>query len=244
MSDNPKNFFSISVGGQVTPSGRREHLARESVEKLDSDAAATKDLSELTGAQQGEIFSVRKDEADGRVLAGDVLRDGTVTSQTTGPLRSKKERELSACRLLVAHLNRLGADWSSPVHVGGDRDDGFDCVATVGDQTLRMDVTQITRDQAVWERLALTQGTDSSRPIDQAVQEIYAAIEAKICRSQRGIVLVLDATDLAGHGLPRVLRALKAGYAEWLGTLEFEAIWVVGPSDHLIFQLTGSKAAA
>ena len=107
--------------------------------------------------------------------------------------------------------------------------------------TLKAQVIKALIEQPYWRSLATDGGVVDIRSVVDAAKDLEDAITKKADQTavaQRGDhTLVLDATRVGAHGMQAVVSEFKAGHGSWASALGFQAVWIVGLSSNLTFQL-------
>jgi hypothetical protein len=84
-------------------------------------------------------------------------------------------------------------------------------------------------DQDIWGILARQDAVNRSDTVDAVANRILEAINKKRTRSDRRIILALDATDSPTPALRRVVEAFRSAHGREAAEIGFEQIWIVGP---------------
>ena len=221
--------FDLSDAGGVCPK-----CGVINVEINDEAVAFGQDhFSALTTLSDGVETGFSESERDGIETEATVHEDGTISIRVTGRSPQGESDTLQACRLLINGLNDAGESWSPPKPGLGAVDaESFD--TRDSNRHLRMQVVHAITDSSFWRGLSHSgEATFTGNPAEVAGM-IKDAILLKAnhfgnAPAQRNITLVIDATRLPGLAFSTVASAFQAAHAAWLGTLGFEAIWVVGP---------------
>jgi hypothetical protein len=201
----------------------------------------------MLGKRDGKTFTFGESRRlGGRAASADRSNDGSFSFSVSGSSPQGEEQSLNACRLLVKRLNSLGATWGEPSLI--EMAD-VDCQAVDTDDReniLQVQVVQAVTDSRLWQRLN-TQGSaqESAKDASALAEQIEAAIkhkEAKIPANARSdLTLALDATLVPAFAFDHVIEEFRSVYGTWADSLDFAAIWLVGPLDDLVQQLDNSR---
>jgi hypothetical protein len=146
---------------------------------------------------------------------------------------------LQVCRSLRAALQDEGEVWGPFSPAPTSRDD-VDAIAenSAGD-VLRVQVIQV--EQVAWEPLGRHGHATLQRTVEELTAAIQAAAESKLRKypdAQRGnLLLALDAIRSPAYVHDAVVDAFLADHRDWIASLGFRAVWLVGPTAALTRQL-------
>ncbi len=198
----------------------------------------------MLGKRKGKPFSFRESRRlDGKAASADRCDDGSFSYTVSGPSPQGEEQSLSACRLLVKKLNSQGATWGEPslVEVADVDCQAFDI--TDHKNRLQVQIVQAITDHRLWQRLN-AQGSIQVCAMDSKAlaNQIEVAIkhkDAKIPANARSdLVLLLDATLIPALSFDHVIEEFRSQCGTWVDSLGFAAIWLAGPLDDLVQQLS------
>jgi hypothetical protein len=198
---------------------------------------------EALKSQEQAAVGIRVANSHGTSLAADLANDGTnVSYEIKGRSRQNEEGVEDVCKILVQRLNAQGSALCVPTAPPkSDPEEGIDCVAYDGTRKLQIQVTRAERERSLWQRLASKGVAEDVLAVPDAAAALRAAIEYKARKApirQRGeIVLVLDATETAGHALDAVVVAFKNEHGVRARALGYKEVWLVGPNPRLTFRL-------
>jgi|HubBroStandDraft_5_1064220.scaffolds.fasta_scaffold325192_1 hypothetical protein len=195
--------------------------------------------SSLVAHKPGPQEAVRVTDDDGRSIAMDVS-EGQIALSLRANKRPNETSDLEVCRILVTRLNRDGGRWEGLVHLkSSNRDEaGVDCRADDGDSILNIQVTRASGDPAIWSNVNVLVPIERVRSDSAYAEELRDAIVRKETKPKQGIILALDSIETP-HIASSVIGLFETNYGEWVRSLGFRAIWVVGPSPELTFRLDG-----
>ena len=168
--------------------------------------------------------------------------EGALLYRVTGKSPQGEEDTLSACRILVAVLNKAGGNWDSPT-IG---DGVVDCQAVDRQskgKKLRVQIVRANVDKDFWRALNRYGKVEGNETPEALVEQIKLAIDAKANdlkipkMSRQGLLLALDATRLPALSFDAVAEAFRSRWGPWTHTLGFDSVWLVGPSESLTWQL-------
>lgn len=232
-----------NLGGEVSPS--RRLVAAKVVPNLalgDTQTISLHDkiVAELANAA-GELVGLRIADDRAHSVAADLRDDDTIFLHISGPPSHHEAGALRASQSLVAHLNANGASWGDVVDVSEDPEKkDVDTEATDrSDALLRMQVVRADVSMALWRNLSSGQVTLELK-VSEFADRVLGAIDKKRLRADPNVVLILDAGLVASHALDRVVNLVRAkmtGLPELAG---FQSVWLVGPTDRLVWRLDGT----
>lgn len=210
------NRLSVVLIGSLTPSGQTI------VRKISEDGTE----------------ATRVADSQGRSTSADLNVDRLIKFSIQGTPPRGEAGNLEPCKILIERLNQDGEHWGQPENRNGE-EDGIDCIAKDGQHHLRMQVTRVAG-QHIWHKLGSSKSVTGDSSIEHMTSDLCKAIEKKenLSYGQRSrIVLVLDAIDSPGHTYPLVVKSFRQKYCFEIQKLNFEAIWVVGPTSEMTTQL-------
>jgi hypothetical protein len=181
-----------------------------------------------------------EESREGGTSTADQSEEGALSYRLTGNSPQGEEDTPSACRILVATLNKAGGDWDEPT-----KGDGVvDCEAVdrqCNKQKLRVQIVRANVDPDFWRTLSRDGKIEGNDTPEALVEQIKFAIDAKDKKipkvSRRGLLLALDATRLPALSFDAVTEAFRSRWGPWAHTLGFDSVWLVGPSESLTWQL-------
>jgi hypothetical protein len=147
--------------------------------------------------------------------------------------------------VLIEALNSYGERWSPP-KIRTGREDGVDAVAGwVDDPARELRIQVTTPERGAWALLAKINAAERSESdATGAVEGIKAALEGKMrFAGLSEIVLALDATDSPRYALERIVQAFRAAYGEWVRSIGYDAVWLVGPVTTMVHRLDASAGS-
>jgi hypothetical protein len=149
-----------------------------------------------------------------------------------------EEDVLQVCRALRAALVLQGEIWG-PFSRAPSQDDVDAVARDDAGAELRVQVTQVERD--AWKTLARTRQATSQRSAKELAADIRIAVESKAKKhapAQRSkLLLALDAIRAPGHVHEPVPATFLADHGQWAASLDYQAIWLVGPTAELTRRL-------
>jgi hypothetical protein len=102
---------------------------------------------------------------------------------------------------------------------------------------------QVTRlgDRGIWKELNREGKVNKLLTIDEASKEVFSLINKKAQKTspydRPTIMLALDATEPITYALPPMIQEVCKEYGKQIKELGFEAVWVVGPIEGLVFRI-------
>jgi hypothetical protein len=185
------------------------------------------------------VVGFSESERQGVTTSSDQQQDGRVSLLLSGLSPQGEDDSLQVCRILIQAMNRAGASWSQPV-MSMERD--ADCEATDSLTAVRLEI-QVVRaieDPTLWK--ALNEHGAIQRTIEPAdfVPLVRNAITKKLkypVAQRARLILALDANRLPAVTTYDVLTQIRIELKDWLPSIGFREIWLVGPLDDLTFRL-------
>jgi hypothetical protein len=208
----------------------RRYAPRESIDvAVRAGEGNLRAIETNRATRRGEVTSIAEMLAD------------RVEYEIRGKPAQKEEGVAEILGRLTRYLSRGGKGWKWSVRAVSARDekgvDG-DIVPPAGEPI----EVQVTRPVPSTDYLArVARGDDAKVSMDTAAVagHVIAAIQAKDLLSGRAdTVLALDAVSLTHLVLPEVVERVKSAP----GVIGFKAVFLVGPSDELVFRLAGGDA--
>ncbi|WP_257387133.1 hypothetical protein [Tahibacter caeni] len=208
------------------------------VDLLTSTARAS---DHVTGTEirEGKIVGFSESVRDGRATVVDRKADGSLTYIFSGPTPTNETGTEEACGLLVQWWSRGGQQWTlvavdpMPLHT--------DAVAESADGArVNIQVVRAMTANDFWHE-ADHEGQVSRQHSCSDLAELIRGSIAKKTRipneHRPGIVLVLNALDTSALAFPDVVHAFKAAHGEWVRSLGFAEVWVIGQASGGILRL-------
>ena len=185
------------------------------------------------------VVGFSESERGGITTSSDQQPDGRVSLVVSGLSPQGEEDSLPACRILIQAMNQAGASWSQPVE---SIEPDADCEATdsLTAVRLKIQVVRAIEDPILWK--ALNQQGAIERMIEPAdfVSLVRTAITKKLkypVAQRARLILALDANRLPAMTTYDVLTKIRTELKDWLPSIGFQEIWLVGPLADLTFRL-------
>lgn len=183
---------------------------------------------------------IRISSSDATVIESSLSPSGIVRFRVRGCSFQGEDGTDVAARNLVERLNQFGANWNNPNRPQG-AEDGSDFMATDRDTLLRIQVTRAYAESTFWRDLAFAHDVEREFAVTEAAEQLWRVVSAKAARlapaTRVSLVLALDATQICVLASLGVMIAYKQQYALDTRNLGFQAVWVVGPTEKLTWQL-------
>ena len=206
------------------------------------------DYMSAIATMDGRSVSFRESERQGRVASADENDDGSLSYILTGTTPQGEEDTVLTCRILIQAMNAAGATWGEPTE---PKMTGIaDCISVNKNnnkETLEIQVVRAVADKKIWAKLAkdgriCEQNVDKNDLIEMIKDSInIKASEKKIPFKMRSkLVLALDATRVPVLVLDIVSQHCKNILGNWISSLGFQSVWLVGPKAELTWQLDDS----
>jgi hypothetical protein len=201
-----------------------------------SDAVSLSDSMMAARASGSQIDAVRL-ATDARSVAADLLGDGSVESSIQGQSPRGEEDTRRVCEILIERLNQDGKRWvlSEPPKEK-TREEGIDCTARDGQETLKIQVTRIGT-QEFWKTLGDMGRVSIPTTAGLCADALRVAIEHKAVVASRHTLLALNAINTPQHAFVSVIESFRLRHGSWAAGVGFQEIWVVGPIPDLTARL-------
>ena len=236
-------------GLEELPSGVRSPCpncgsTRRTIKANVKDGFRASDHISMLGKRKGKVFFFCESRRlDGRAASADRGDEGSFSYSVSGTSPQGEEQSLNACNLLVKKLNSQGASWGEPslVEIADVDCQAFD--TTNPDNVLQVQVVRVVTDSRLWQSLN-TQGSFqvSAMDLSALTQQIETAIKHKAARipanARSDLLLLLDATLVPVFAFDDVIEEFCAKYRSLLDSLGFIGIWLVGPLNDLVQELS------
>ena len=189
--------------------------------------------------QGGTEEAIRVEDDEGRSVAGDIAQTGKLTLSLKANPRPGEMGNPEVCRILVARLNRDGAQWGN---CDCQANQDVDCrTSDANGNVLKMQITRAVGDGNIWREIGKAGKATRNQTANEAVKELRMAIDKKRIKlppaQREDLVLALDAIETPTHGMAQVVHSFRNRHGAWARELGFKAIWVVGPNETLAFRL-------
>ena len=165
---------------------------------------------------------------------------GPGTSHQTFDGRPPRNEEdvLDVCGVLRAALNASGETWGAFTEQNGLVND-VDAVA-VNDAGQRLQVQVVRVEQAAWRDLGRTGHADGATSADELASAVLRAVEKKLIYpsvQRQELLLALDAVRAPSYVLTQVVDHVMINHCRQIADYGFMAVWLVGPTAALTYQL-------
>ena len=103
--------------------------------------------------------------------------------------------------------------------------------------TQDVQITRSIHDKRIWQDVNLSGTATFAQSAHDATGQLRAAIDKKKEMGRQELILVLDATETPGQVMTQVVENFRRAHSTWTRSLGFKAVWLVGPTAELTFQL-------
>ena len=186
------------------------------------------------------IVGFAESERQGITTSSDQQPDGKVSLRLSGYSPQGEEDSFNASRILTEAMNRMGASWSEPT-AGVELADYVAIDLRQPSLTLEIQVVRAIEDPIFWKSLNKTGEVQRVKPPIDLVPMVRAAVAKKVIRygpaERARLVLALDANRLPDLTLDDVVNHIRTELKDWLASLGFLEIWLVGPMWDLTYRL-------
>jgi hypothetical protein len=181
------------------------------------------------------IIGYRFQDSEGKSVAADST-PSALTFSIAGASRQNEQGVRNVCTILMRKLNHEGAHWQSCIdltkNTSGDPE--VDCELSDGHNILKIQVTRAHTPPSFWKTLWRYQRSSDALTPEFAAEILKEAISAKARRctksQRRRLVIALDATETPSHTFNPVIHCFAERYTNWIGSLGYCSIWLVGPN--------------
>ena len=225
--------FLKKLEGEVRPTGQLTAVRRSSrqakpLQARVDDAMSESDSVVVARASGSDIDAVRL-AGDVRSAAADLSEGGSLSLSIQGQSPHGEEDTQHVCEILIERLNHGGSRWilSGPSKVR-PREEGIDCKACDGQETLRIQVTRIGTKE-FWKTLGDQGRVESLSTADASADAIRAAIGHKAIIAGHDLLLALNAINTPQYAFFPVVESFRRRHGSWAAGVGFQEIWVVGP---------------
>lgn len=192
--------------------------------------------------QDETIIGYRYQDSKGKSVTADIT-PSELTLSIAGTSRQNEQGVRNVCSVLMRRLNHEGAHWQSCIdltkHSPGDPE--VDCELSDGHNILKIQVTRAHTPPSFWKTLGRYHKSSDALTPEATAEILKASISAKARRcpkSQRSrLVIALDATETPSHTFDPVIRCFTEKYGNWVSSLGYCSIWLVGPNITLTTRL-------
>lgn len=179
--------------------------------------------------------AIRVTDSQGWTAFADASIPDRAVSATQGVPSLNEDLTLESARLLVAHLNSLGANWGDVKQLPGGP---ADCEARDGKEVLLIQVTRAETEGSFWKTVSRT-GHVETPPADPPAwaDALWKSVERKRTRAHEDVVLAVNAIRTPVYILGAVVTDFRRRYAESARAVGFRELWIVGPSSEYVYRL-------
>ena len=186
------------------------------------------------------IVGFAESERQGITTSADQQPDGRVSLHLSGYSPQGEEDSLNASRIVIEAMNRMGASWSEPT--AGSEPADYEAVDLLQPSlTLEIQVVRAIEDPILWKSLNKIGELERVKPPIDLVPMVHAAVKKKVLKygpaERARLVLALDANRLPDLTLDDAVNHIRAELKDWLASLGFREIWLVGPIWDLTYRL-------
>lgn len=194
-----------------------------------------------TVVRDGKVVGFSESVRDGRATVVDRAADGTLDYAFSGPTPTNETGTRDTCIRLVQRWTQDGQPWvlvdvePLPLHT--------DAVAENPEGLrVRFQVVRAMTETEFWHEADRQGRVARQHTVDGLVEQIRRSIEkkTKIPEGERsGLVLVLDALNTSALAFPDVVEAFRTQQGDWVRSLGFAQVWIVGQASGSTLRLDG-----
>ena len=186
-----------------------------------------------------KTIGFRESDSNDRNISSDVEQNGSVVSSIQLKIKQGEGNVPTVGRILAERLSDAKTKWQLLTDASLPID--IDCRLTNDNDFLDIQVTRADSRTNIYKSIQ-TQGKFSeTSQIDQLSIILKEAIESKAARipiaQRRSQVIALDATDTPNLSLDPIVESFRHTYGDWLRSLSFYSVWIVGPNANLTNRL-------
>lgn len=177
---------------------------------------------------------------DGRAAQASLGADG-ITHGFAGKTPKNETGTMETCGYLIEAMNQGGTMWNRPTPSEEVDTDAICTRSDGGTEVLRIQVVRAQADPTFWKTAHVNDGTVVNTTAVELVNELQVPIKLKadkIPRERRlRLVLALSAIHTPGYVVGNVAEEFQKAHGEWVASLGFQEIWLVGPGAQLTHRL-------
>lgn len=233
--DNKNTIQNVETSGQL---GMSKNLQAVHIRNYDEIVPMSENM-QVSKIRKEKTIGFRETDSKGRIISSDLNQNGSVISSMQLKIRSGEGNVPIVGRILAERLSnektkwQLSTDASLPIDI--------DCRLTNENDFIDIQVTRADARRNIYKSVQTQGRYIETSQISQLSTIIKEAIESKAARipeAQRiSQVLALDATDTPNLSLDPIIESFRQAYGEWLRSLSFYAVWIVGPNANLTSRL-------
>ena len=191
----------------------------------------------------GQEESVRIASGLDKMIWADVDSSGEVSFSIEGKSPPGESGTYLVCSILIEKINdECEASWGDLVDLSASeehREEGVDCRACDGENTLDIQVTRV--ETRIWKELAELGKVSGKSWVEAIADEILRVIEKKSkpipAHERAKLVLALNALETPGIAFRQVVSTFHSKYGPKAKSLGYKSIWLVGRTTSLTSQL-------
>lgn len=219
----------------------RLHVVLHKFSEDPASTAVAGDHAVATVTRGNRLTAITESEGRGRTAFAGVADDGLIDMTMLGPpVTGEKDTRAVARTLLSVAINEPTIRWEAPTDeepLSSRRRVDVECrpVDPLTTPLLSLQVVRAPVDSAHYHALWKTRAHRAKLNGSECAQLVRNAIERKVGKiereARRDITLVINVREAPGLLLAPAIDAFHAEHIEWLETLGFAAVWLVGLAD-------------
>ena len=183
--------------------------------------------------------AIRVVDGQRQSVTADLTSYGEACYEVAGRSRQNEEGVLEICQILARRLRHDNGKVGEPRRATGP-ERGVDCEIPTPEEILQVQITRPASPD-FWQSLNCNATAKRSISSADAADDLLALVEAKARKTSPSdraqILLALDATETAVHAMPSVVQTVQERRGSDISRQGFKAVWIVGPSDDLVFRI-------
>lgn len=235
-----KRRKEVQTDGFLSFSRSLEAMHKRPIERSREDRISESTL--VVTRQDETIISYRFQDSRGTSVAADCA-PSELTFSIVGASRQNEQGVGNVCSILMRKLNHEGAHWErcTDLTENSSGDPEVDCELSDGHNTLKIQVTRAHTPPSFWKTLGRYHKSSDTLTAQAAAEVLKTSISAKATRCSKPqrskLVIALDATETPSHTFDPVIRCFTERYGNWVSSLGYCSIWLVGPNITLTTRL-------
>jgi hypothetical protein len=230
-----KTMQSVETNGQLGMSGNLQAVHIRSYEEF----VSISENMQVRSIRKEKTIGFRETDSNGRIISSDLKQNGAVVSSVQLKIKPNEGNVPIVGRILAERLSDAKTKWQLSTDASLSID--IDCRLTNNNDCLDIQITRADNRSKIYKSIQTQGSFIETSQIDQLSILIKEAIESKAARipevQRKSIVLALDATDTPNLSLDPIVEKFRQAYGDWLRSLSFYSVWIVGPNVDLTNRL-------
>jgi hypothetical protein len=229
-----KTMQSVETNGQL---GMSKNLQAVYIRNYEEIIPISENM-QVRSIRKEKTIGFRETDSNGRIISSDLNQNGSIVSSLQLKIKPGEKNVPIAGRILAERLSDTKTKWqlidtSLPIDI--------DCRLISDNDCLDIQFTRADNRSSTYKSIQTQGSYNETSQIDQLSILIKEAIESKAARipgaQRKSIVLALDSTDTPNLSLDPIVEKFRQVYGDWLRSLSFYSVWIVGPNIDLTNRL-------